>query len=104
MKRTLISLLCGLGALGVWGAIIVATSQDFSHEGPNSRYFAPIDLWARTYQTKEWNHACSELPFAVQIVVGVTALLGPFLMLFSSISYAIISSLASHSASRRHVA
>jgi hypothetical protein len=100
MKRILLSVLCSVVILIVWGFLIVGTSQDFAHEGPNSRFFAPIDWWAYKYQTVAWNHALSKMPFAAQIIFGFVALLGPFLLLFSAISYGVIW-LASFNAQKR---
>ncbi len=87
MKQLLISFGGGLLLLCVWGAIVVATSQDFAHEGPNSVWFSPVGAWGRVLADIGLSRQVSALPPAPRFLLGVTMLLGPFVLALSAVTH-----------------
>jgi hypothetical protein len=85
IKRLLISLGGGLLLLCVWGAIVVATSQDFAHEGPNSAWFSPIEVWSGFLRDIGWSRWISSLNPIPGYLLGFTMLLGPFVLALSGV-------------------
>ena len=87
MKRLLVSFSGGLLLLCVWGVVVVATSQDFAHEGPNSIWFSPVDAWSGVVISTGWPKAAASLSPALGILVGAAMLLGPFHLALSVAVY-----------------
>ena len=87
MKQLLISFGGGLLLLCVWGAVVVATSQDFAHEGPNSVWFSPVEAWGRFLIDIGWTRWVSSLSLAPRYLLGVTMLLGPFVLALSIVAH-----------------
>ncbi|MFL6228584.1 MAG: hypothetical protein ACJ741_07370 [Pyrinomonadaceae bacterium] len=83
MKQLFISFGGGLLLLCLWGAIAVATSQDFAHEGPNSVWFSPVDAWGRVLFDIGWSRWVSSLSPLPKYLFGITMLLGPFVFALS---------------------
>lgn len=83
MKQLLISFGGGLLLLCVWGAIVVVTSQDFAHEGPHGVWASPVEAWGRFLIDIGWSRWVSSLSPAPKILLGVTMLLGPFVLALS---------------------
>jgi hypothetical protein len=89
MKQLLISFGGGLLLLCVWGAIVVATSQDFAHEGPNSVWFSPVEAWSRFLIDIGWARWISLLNPIPRYILGFTMLLGPFLLALSVVAHMV---------------
>ena len=87
MKKLLVSFSGGLFLLGVWSVIVVATSQDFAHEGPNSIWFSPVDAWSGVVIDTGWPAAAASLSPALGVLVGAAMLLGPFHLALSVAVY-----------------
>lgn len=87
MKRLLISFGGGLLLLCVWGAIVVATSQDFAHEGPDSVWFSPVEAWSRFLHDIGWARWISSLGLIPELILGFTMLLGPFVLALSVVAH-----------------
>jgi hypothetical protein len=87
MKRLLISFGGGLLLLCLWGAVVVATSQDFAHEGPNSVWFSPVEAWGRFLRDIGWSRLISSLDPVPGFLLGVTVLLGPFVLALSAVAH-----------------
>lgn len=83
MKQLLVSFGGGLLLLCLWGAIVVATSQDFPHEGPNSVWFSPVEAWSRFLIDIGWSRWISSLHPIPKYLLGFTMLFGPFLLALS---------------------
>jgi hypothetical protein len=83
VKQILISLSGGSLLLCIWGAIVVMTSQDFAHEGPNSIWFSPIDAWSRVVVYIGWAKSVALFSPILGILLGITMLLGPFILALS---------------------
>jgi hypothetical protein len=86
MKQILISIGGGLLLLCVWGAIVVATSQDFAHEGPNSVWFWPVEAWSRVLIDAGWSRRVSTFSPILGLLLGVALLLGPFVLALSIVA------------------
>lgn len=87
LKQLLIGFGGGLLLLCVWGAIVVATSQDFTHEGPNSIWFSPVETWGRFLIDIGWSRWISKLHPVLRYLFGFTMLLGPFLIALSVVAH-----------------
>jgi hypothetical protein len=87
MKQLLISFGGGLLLLCVWGAIVVATSQDFAHEGPNSVWASPVEAWSRFLIDIGWSRWISSLGPIPGYLLGITMLLGPFLLALAAVAH-----------------
>ena len=87
MKQLLISFGGGLLLLCVWGAIVVATSQDFAHEGPNSPWFSPVEAWSRVLMEIGWTRWLSSFSLVPRLLLGFSMLLGPFVLALSFVAY-----------------
>ena len=87
MKQLLYSFGGGLLLLCVWGAVVVATSQDFVHEGPHGFWFSPIEAWSRVVIQMGWSRWLSLLGPVPEFLLGVTILLGPFVLALSALAY-----------------
>jgi len=87
MKQLLISFGGGLLLLCVWGVIVVATSQDFAHEGPNSVWFSPVEAWSGFLFYIGWPLWVSSLNPIPRYLLGFTMLLGPFLLALSVVAH-----------------
>lgn len=83
LKQLLISFGGGLLLLCLWGAIVVATSQDFAHEGPNSIWFSPVEAWSRFLIDIGWSRWVSSLSPIPRYLLGFTMLLSPFVLALS---------------------
>jgi hypothetical protein len=83
MKQLLISVSGGLLLLCVWMAIIVITSQDFAHEGPNSSWFQPVDAWSKVVFYTGFPKWVSQFSSSLGLLLGVVMLFGPFVLAFS---------------------
>ena len=90
MKKILISIGGGLLLLCVWGAIVVATSQDFDHEGPNSVWFSPVEAWSRVLYDAGWVRRVSSFSPILGLLLGFTMLLGPFVLALSIVAHLAI--------------
>ena len=93
MKQIFISLGSGLILLCLWAAIVVATSQDFVHEGPHGVWFSPIEAWGRFLYDIGWSRWLSSLNPVPAFLLGFTMLFGPFLLALSAVSYVALFSL-----------
>jgi hypothetical protein len=87
MKQLLISFGGGLLLLCIWGAIVVATSQDFAHEGPHGVWASPVEAWGRFLIDIGWSRWVSSLSPIPKLVLGVTMLLGPFVIALSAVAH-----------------
>jgi hypothetical protein len=87
MKQFFASFGSGVLLFLAWCCIIVFTSQDFTHEGPNSAWFAPIDWWGSVIGQSGFSRVVSPLRSTIFLVVGFTVLFAPFIALFSFISF-----------------
>lgn len=90
MRRLLVSFSGGLLLLCLWGAIVVATSQDFAHEGPDSVWFSPVEAWSRFLIDVGWSRQVSRVSRLSPIpgfLLGVTVLLGPFVLALSVVAH-----------------
>ena len=87
MKKLLISFGGGMLLLCVWGAVVVATSQDFAHEGPNSVWFSPVEAWGRILIDIGWSRWISSLDPIPKYLLGFTMLLGPFVLALSAVAH-----------------
>lgn len=87
MKRLLVSFGGGLLLLCVWGAVVVATSQDFAHEGPDSVWFSPVEAWSRFLMDVGWSRRVSRLSPIPRYLLGFTVLLGPFVLALSVVAH-----------------
>ena len=83
VKQLLISFSGGLLLFCIWVAIIVVTSQDFTHEGPNSSWFLPIDAWGRVVSNIGWAKSVSSFSPILGIALGFMMLLSPFIIALS---------------------
>jgi hypothetical protein len=83
VKQLLISFSGGLLLFCIWIAIVVVTSQDFTHEGPNSSWFLPIDAWGRAVSNMGWAKSVSLFSPIMGITLGFVMLFGPFIIAFS---------------------
>lgn len=90
MKQLLISFGAGLLLLCIWGTIVVVTSQDFAHEGPNSVWALPVEAWSRFLIDVGWSGWISSLRPIPGVVLGVTMLLGPFVIALSAVAHMTI--------------
>ena len=86
MKQILASLGSGVLLFLAWCCIIVFTSQDFAHEGPNSVWYGPIGWWGGVIRQSGFLRGLPALGSTISLVV-VTA---PFITLFSFISFAVL--------------
>ncbi|HEX8098520.1 MAG TPA: hypothetical protein VF507_10805 [Pyrinomonadaceae bacterium] len=87
MKRLLISFGGGLLLLCVWGAVVVATSQDFAHEGPHGFWMTPVEAWGRFLFDIGWSRWVSSLSLIPRYLLGITMLLGPFVLALSAVAH-----------------
>lgn len=87
MKQLLNSFVGGLLLLCLWGAIVVATSQDFAHEGPDSVWFSPVEMWSRFLFDIGWSRWISSLGPIPELMLGLTMLLGPFVLALSAVAH-----------------
>ena len=87
LKQLLVSFGGGLLLLCVWGAVVVATSQDFPHEGPNSVWFSPVEAWSRFLIDVGWSGWVSSLSPIPRYLLAVTVLLGPFVLALSVVAH-----------------
>ena len=101
MKHILISIGGGLLLLCVWGAIVVATSQDFAHEGPNSVWFSPVEAWSRVLFDLGWARRVSSFSPILGLLLGVAMLLGPFVLALSAVARLAVWSLRRMMAARK---
>jgi hypothetical protein len=83
MKQLLISFSGGLLLLCIWMAIVVLTSQDFAHEGPNSSWFQPVDAWSQVVVYSGFPRWVSKFSSSLGLLLAVVMLLGPFVLVFS---------------------
>src|SRR5687768_5795588 len=90
MKQLLISFTGGLLLFCVWIAIVVLTSQDFKHEGPNSIWFSPVDASSQFLIDIGWTQHVSSLRPILRYPIQVTAILGPFIFILSAVVYLVI--------------
>lgn len=90
MKQILNSFGGGLLLLCVWGAIVVATSQDFPHEGPNSVWFWPVEAWSGVLKDMGWARRVSTFSPILELLLGVVMLLGPFVLALSFVAHLAI--------------
>jgi ABC-type transport system involved in multi-copper enzyme maturation permease subunit len=107
MKRLFISLTCGIAILITWVALIIFTSQDFVHEGPNGLYAAPLYWWASilsdsVFHSHLWHRVASRLPKLAEEIIMLSGLFVPFILFFSSISYVILRYFSLHSSKHRN--
>lgn len=89
-KQLLISFSGGLLLLCVWGVIVVATSQDFIHEGPNSFWFSPVEVWGRVVVYTGLPKFVSSFSPSLAVLLGLLMLLGPFLLALSVVTHLAI--------------
>lgn len=101
MKQLLTSFGGGLLLLCLWGAIVVATSQDFEHEGPNSVWFSPVEAWGRFLIDIGWSRWISSLSPLPRYLLGFTMLLGPFVLALSAVAHLAIRLLSGMAAARK---
>jgi hypothetical protein len=87
LKRLLISFSGGLLLLCIWGVVIVATSQDFAHEGPNSVWFSPIEKWSQLLIDLGWTSRVSSFSPILMYPIQIAAIFGPFVLVFSAVAY-----------------
>lgn len=87
LKKLLVSFGGSLLLLCVWGAVVVATSQDFDHEGPDSVWFAPVEAWSRFLLDCGWTGWVSSLSPIPRYLLAVTMLLGPFILALSVVAH-----------------
>jgi hypothetical protein len=87
MKRLLISFGGGMLLLCVWGAVVVATSQDFAHEGPHGVWSSPVEAWGRFLIGIGWSRWLLTLNPIPRYLLGVTMLLGPFVLALSAVAH-----------------
>jgi|GEM_PF-6737082 len=90
MKQILTSFGGGLLLLCVWGAVVVATSQDFAHEGPNSVWFRPVEAWGGVLGDVGWSRRVSSFSPLLGLLLGVVLLLGPFVLALSVVAHLAI--------------
>ena len=87
MKRLLISFGGGMLLLCVWGAVVVATSQDFAHEGPHGVWASPVEAWGRFLINVGWSRWLLQLSPIPRYLLAVTILLGPFVLVLSAVAH-----------------
>ncbi|HEX8456785.1 MAG TPA: hypothetical protein VF656_05620 [Pyrinomonadaceae bacterium] len=87
MKQLLISFGGGVLLLCVWGAVVVATSQDFAHEGPHGFWFTPVEAWSRVLIDAGWSRWFSWLAPFPRLLLGAAILLGPFVLALSVLAH-----------------
>jgi hypothetical protein len=90
MKQVFASIGLGVLLFIAWCCIIVVTSQDFTHEGPNSVWATPIDWWGRVMYHSGISDALRPLGSTLSDVVGFFVLFAPFIALFSLISFSVL--------------
>ena len=93
IKQLLISFGGGLLLLCIWAAIVVATSQDFVHEGPHGVWATPVEAWGRVLVDIGWSRWLLSVSPIPRFILGVTMLLGPFVLALSAIVHLTIWSL-----------
>ena len=101
LKQLLISFGGGLLLLCLWGVIVVATSQDFAHEGPNSVWFSPVEAWSRFLLDIGWSRWISSLSPIPSLILGLTMLLGPFVLALSAVAHLAVRLLRGMVAARK---
>lgn len=87
MKQLLISFGGGLLLLCVWGAVVVATSQDFAHEGPHGFWMTPVEAWSRVLINAGWSRSFSWLTPFPRMLLGIAILLSPFVLVLSMVAH-----------------
>jgi hypothetical protein len=85
VKQPLISFCGGLLLLLVWFVIIALTSQDFTHEGPNSIWFLPIDVWSQVIVYLGLIKSVSSFSPILGVLLGFVMLLSPFVLALSAV-------------------
>lgn len=90
MERVFASFGLGVLLFVAWCCIIVFTSQDFPHEGPNSAWFAPIEWWSGIISESRFLRAIRARGPNIFPVVGFSVLVAPFITLFSLISFSLL--------------
>ena len=78
MKQILASLGFGVLLFVAWCCIIVFTSQDFAHEGPNSVWYAPIGWWGGVIRQSGFLRGLPALGSTISLVLGFSVLAAPF--------------------------
>jgi hypothetical protein len=68
-------------------------SQDFTHEGPNSSWYLPLDKWGRVVRYTGWSKSVSSFSPVLGVLLGAAMLLGPFLLALSVIAHPAIRSI-----------
>lgn len=84
VKRLLISFGGGLFLFSVWAAAVVATSQDFVHEGPHGVWYSPVEAWGNFLIDVGWSRWISSLHPVPGLLLGAAALFGPFVLALSA--------------------
>jgi hypothetical protein len=87
MRQVLASIGFGVLLFAVWVGIIVLTSTDFPHEGPDTMWFAPIDWWTGVLRWSGIPRLFSSMGQAVDLAGIVFFVAAPFIALFSVISF-----------------
>ena len=87
MKRVFASIGFGVLLLAAWICIIVFTSTDFVHEGPNSVWAAPIEWWGSLFRWSGLGRVFRSLGRTAEEILIFPLLFAPFIVLFSFISY-----------------
>lgn len=90
MKQVFASFGCGVFLFLAWCCIIVFTSQDFAHEGPNSVWFAPIEWWGGVMRGAGFSRLHPLFGSTIFLVVGFFVLCAPFIALFSFVSFFVL--------------
>jgi hypothetical protein len=87
IKQVLASVGFGTLLFAAWVGIIIYTSTDFPHEGPDSAWFAPLDWWTGVLRWLGIPRLFGALGSAVETAVSLFVIAAPFIALFSVISF-----------------
>lgn len=100
MRQILASIGFGVLLLALWVGIIVLTSTDFQHEGPDSAWVAPISLWADAVRWSGIPRLFDLVSPAVELAASLFIITAPFIALFSAISFNVLRFLARRQAEK----
>lgn len=91
MRQILASIGFGVLLFALWVGVIVCTSTDFAHEGPDSAWFAPIDWWTNVLRRSAIPRFFDLFGSTVETAASLFAIAAPFIALFSVISFKALS-------------
>jgi len=97
MRQVIASVGFGMLVFAVWFSIIIYSAPDFFHEGPNTVWHAPINWWGSILHWIGISRLNRLLGRTSQEILIFPQLFGPFIALFSFISYFVLRTIARRS-------